>query len=248
MKKTIKIKFLTALMIFFNIECLFSKNLIDEKYSNFVNEWYYNIANDPNYIYSGSLIIDDCKNNYCRYNILTTASGGYDCISDGKIEIVDDKNAIMYSYDYDTKELDGCRANISLSDNYEKLKINYDERYCWIGENACSLHGYILEDYEKMYGNDRKIYKTSFKCENLNLISDVYICTDKELAKLDLELSELYKAILTEYTKLNEKEKIQKFKKSQWEWLKIVQNNDPLKDIKKLYINRISELKKLINN
>ena len=247
MKKLIKIKLLVVLIIFFNMQYLFSKKLINEKYSNLVNEWRYDIENNPDYFYSESLIIDDCKNNYCRYNILTTASGGYDCQVSGNLKIINDKLAIADVYDDFNNEVKSeCKYKFVLSDDYTKLKIVSDDDNCWIADNTCSLHGYILENYEKIYESNRKTYKTSFKCENLNLMSDVYICIDKELAALDLELNKLYKIILKQYKNLNENKKIQELKKSQWKWLKLVQDNDPLKDIKELYTDRILELKKLI--
>lgn len=250
-RKIIKINILIVFYNIITINYSFSlDNLINKKYANFLNEWNYDIYNEknPESYYSGTLIIDNCNNKFCEYKLFTISTGGYDCISEGKVKILNDTNAIIYSYDYDTKKLNGCRSNISLSDGGKKLKINEDKDYCWFGKDSCALHGRILDDYKKRFLNGTKTYKTSFLCENLNFISDIYVCTDKDLAKLDLELNKIYNNLLIKYKNVNDISGINDLKKSQKDWLKKIHTSDILMDLQKMYINRINELKKLEND
>ncbi|GAB7141378.1 hypothetical protein RsTz2092_13610 [Deferribacterales bacterium RsTz2092] len=100
------------------------------------------------------------------------------------------------------------------------------------------LRGLIDEKSPAQKQVGKLIYKTSFKCDmdgnNLYLVEKL-ICTDEELAKLDLQLNELYKKVLKAYNAKTEY--LSKIKKWQVRW-----NNNKLdkRDVKVL-INSYKE-------
>lgn len=94
------------------------------------------------------------------------------------------------------------------------------------------------------FGENIQFYNPSFSCDNVKTDSVEYkICTNNELSKLDIKLTDSY----TDLMKIKSVNQ-EKIKKGQIEWLKTVRDGCSTNEcLKYSYKNRVEDLEKIIN-
>jgi len=221
MKKIIFICF-----IFLVENNLIAGELINKKYENIFGTWsYYNEVSENN-VNTATLKIENCKNNECYFSINGVSKSYYLYEYEGKIKITN-TGAVLETIIANKT----CYANVVIDNNKLLLK-NLDK--------SCDIFIMNIE-YERDKYNINNVYKTGYKCENLNFVVDLFVCTNKELAELDLKLNSVYIKALNKYK--NNNELYNKLRKTQKDWINLKMETAIYFDLlKKLYDDRIKML------
>lgn len=213
-------------------------SLADNDYFNIIGVWnYYDIISE-NDINSGEIVINNCKNNQCSFYLNTVSHSWYLCtVDNGVVKIKNNKFFIEFLNDEGIL----CKNEIIVNNN--KISFVEFDKFCSIISDApCGSRGFVKSDgYVRNGIEHKKLYKTSFKCKNLNLIADILTCTNEDLALLDLKLNKLYNVILQKYR--DDKDKIFIIKNKQMEWIIERNNLYDIEEMEKMYKKQINILK-----
>ena len=143
--------------------------------------------------FAGHLIIQNCKNNECDFDI-GTANGAHTCTINGKLKINGNKAQFRKKSVYNYAENEKY-AVIDFKLNQQKRTIKVKGNYV-AGRLHCGMQGYFEGEYENE--NNPLRFKTSFDCRAENISeTEKTICADADLAAADVEMDKKYKAAIT---------------------------------------------------